>query len=80
MECKEEQPSNRKDDEEEEKVYHEYIGYFVAEIEAEEIFALWEEVECELLNIALVDYEQKNSIEGVFADVLGYSVVEESLE
>ena len=80
MECKEEQPSNRKDDEEEEKVYHEYIGYFVAEIEAEEIFALWEEVECELLNIALVDYEQKNSIECVFADVLGYSVVEESLE
>ena len=35
VEGKEEKPSNRKDDKHEEKVYHEYIGYFVAEVEAE---------------------------------------------
>ena len=33
-----------------------------------------------MFNISLVDNEQKNSIEGIFTDVLGYSIMEKGLK
>ena len=53
-----EQPPDAEDDEEEEKEDDGHVGQLVAEVEAEEGLALVEEVEGELLDIALVDYEE----------------------
>ena len=75
-----EQPPNAEDDEEEEKEDKGHVGQLVAEVEAEEGLALVEEVEGELLDIALVDDEEQHAREGVLPDVLRQPVVEEQLE
>ena len=72
--------SNAEDNEEEEKKYDCDIGHFVVEVDAEEGFALVEEVEGELFDIAFVDDEEEHSWERVFPQVLWQSVVEEYFE
>ena len=50
------------------------------EVKTEQVFALHEEVEGELFDVALVDNEQENPTERVLADVLGDAVFEEGPE
>ena len=52
----------------------------MCEVDTEEVSALSEEIEGELLNIAFIHYEQKDTIEGVLSDILRYAVVEEESE
>ena len=52
----------------------------MGKVETEETFALAEEVEGELLDVALVDHQHENAVERVLSEVLGNSVVEEPVK
>ena len=80
MKEEEDEPSNWENYHDKDQVYHHNIWYFVSKINTKEVLTLSEEVESEKLNVSLIDDEQKNSIEGVFPDVLWDSVVEEELK
>lgn len=47
-------------------------------INTEEKLAFRKEVKCKLFNIALVNYDKEDTIEGVFSKVFRYSIIEES--
>ena len=53
--------SNTEDNEKEEKEYEGHVSHFVVEVDAEEGFALVEEVEGKLFDVALVDDEKEHS-------------------
>ena len=67
MDQEESQPADREEDEEEEEYQHEALPYFVVHICGVEEAALREEVEGELLNISLEDYQKENSVEGILS-------------
>ena len=80
MKSEEEQSAHRKYDHQEEEVYHDYIGYFVRKVGAEEVPALCEEVEGKLLHVPFIDDEKEYSVERVLPNILGNAVVEEDFE
>ena len=53
----EHETTDTEDDQEEEEVDHEHVGNTMADVQAEEVPALVEEVEGELLDVSLVDHE-----------------------
>ena len=75
-----EQSADAEDDQEEKEEDHGHVEQLVGEVEAEEVPALEEEVEGELLDVPLVDQHQEQPEEGVLSEVLGDPVVEESPE
>ena len=52
----------------------------MSKVDTEEVSAFTEEVEGELFEISLIDYEKKDAIKGVLPNVLGDTIVEEGLE
>ena len=80
MESEEDESSNWEDDHDEEEVDHDNIADFVSKVDTEEVSAFTEEVEGELFEISLIDYEKKDAIKGVLPNVLGDTIVEEGLE
>ena len=56
------------------------MRYFMRKSSTEEIFALREEVEGKLLNISLVNNQDKDSIEGIFSDIPTDPIMEEKFE
>ena len=66
------------DYEEEEK--HEYVGQFMVEGPAEQISALWEEIEGKLFHVSLIDDQEYDTWEWVFSEELRDAVIEEGLE
>ena len=80
VEGEEEESSHWEDDHDEEEVDHDHVRYLVSKVDAEEVSALSEEVESELLDVSLIDNEEEDAIEGVLPDVLRYAVVEEESE
>ena len=80
VEAEEDESADREDDQQEEEVDHEDVGQPVAEAPAEEVLALREEIEGELLGVALVDHEEDGAVEGVLPEVPADAVVEEGPE
>ena len=80
MKGEEEQPAHRKYDHHEEEINHDYIGYFVGKVGAEEVPALREEVEGKLLHVSLIDDEEEYSVERVLPNVFGDAIIEEDFE
>ena len=80
MKEKPEHASYREDDENKKKVHQENVGNFMSEISTEEIFALHEEIECELFNTPLKYDKEKYSRQGIFPKPFWNFVVEEQLK
>ena len=80
MKAKPEHASNDEHNKNKEEDDHNYIRHLVDEIFTEELLTFCEKVEGEVLNIAFVNDEQESSIERVFPQHQGNSVVKEDLE
>ena len=80
MKAKPNESTHTEYDENEEEEKHEYVGQFMTESPAEQISALWEEVEGKLFHISFVDDQEYYSWERVFSEELWDAVIEEGLE
>ena len=80
VECEPKESSDAEDYENEEEVDHDDVRNLMSEVDAEESFALIEEIEGKLLHIALVDDEEKHPIKRIFPEVFWDTIVEQCLE
>ena len=53
------------------------MTHFMSKVATEEILALGKEIEGKLFNISFVDNEKKDTIKGIFSEILRNSVLEE---
>jgi hypothetical protein len=50
----------------------------VTKIQTEEIFALREKIEGKLFDVSFIDDKEHSSVKGIFSEVFGDAIVEES--
>lgn len=75
MKLKIDQSPDRKNESDKEKENHKDSSQFVVKRTTKKIFALLKEVKSKLLDVSLINNEQKNTIKRIFSEIKGQTIV-----